>query len=117
KRVTRRLLEQADLAVPAGRSATFDDQDQEFLDRHGPLVVKPARGEQGRGITVGVETERELTTAIERARSHCPDVLLETLVPGRDLRILVIDGEVVAAAERRPATIQGNGEASIRELV
>jgi GNAT-family acetyltransferase (TIGR03103 family) len=117
KRHTRRILERAGLPVARGRDARFDDRDHEFLDEVGEVVVKPARGEQGKGITVGVADHVELDTALETARSHCPDVLIEQRVPGEDLRIVVIDHEVVAAAVRRPASVVGTGRHSVRDLV
>jgi D-alanine-D-alanine ligase-like ATP-grasp enzyme len=44
-------------------------------------------------------------------------VLLEEAVAGEDLRILVIDHQVVAAAVRRPAAVIGTGEHTIRALI
>ncbi|HEX9765511.1 MAG TPA: N-acetylglutaminylglutamine synthetase [Nitriliruptorales bacterium] len=117
KRVTRRLLADAGLNVPAGVSAAFDETDEKFLAEHGTVVVKPARGEQGKGVTVGVTTAEQLRSAIDHARAFCPDVLLEEFVEGLDLRVIVIDGHVVAAAERRPARVVGDGATPIRELV
>jgi GNAT-family acetyltransferase (TIGR03103 family) len=80
-------------------------------------VVKPARGEQGNGITVGVTTGDGLERAITFARAHCPDVLLEECVAGQDLRIIVIGHQVVAASVRRPATVVGDGTSTIGALV
>ena len=117
KRVTRRIAEQAGLAVPRGRTAGNAAQDEAFLAELGELVVKPARGEQGKGITVGVREPDALARAIELARQHCPDVLLEQLVAGQDLRVVVIGHDVVAAAVRRPASVIGDGEHTVRELV
>jgi GNAT-family acetyltransferase (TIGR03103 family) len=117
KRLTRRLLAEAGLSVPRGRVATGDEDDRALLDDLGELVVKPARGEQGNGITVGVRTANELERAVELARTYCPDVLLEECVSGEDLRIVVIDHEVVAASVRRPPTIVGTGRHTIRELI
>ena len=117
KRVTRRILQRAGLSVPRGRTATGDEQDVAFLADVGEVVVKPARGEQGRGITVGVTDAEELSAAVEQARAHCPDVLLEQRVPGQDLRIVVIDHSVVAASVRRPASVIGDGRHTVRELV
>ncbi|MCC5951988.1 MAG: N-acetylglutaminylglutamine synthetase [Acidimicrobiia bacterium] len=117
KRVTRRVLAEAGLVVPAGRTASFDDSDLDFLAEVGSVVVKPARGEQGRGITVGVNDPGQLRRALEVARTFCPEVLVEEYRPGSDLRIVVIDHEVVAAAIRRPATIIGNGTHPIKELI
>ncbi|PZG23266.1 N-acetylglutaminylglutamine synthetase [Micromonospora craterilacus] len=117
KRVTRRILTEAGLSVPGGRTATGDSADAEFLAEVGQLVVKPARGEQGNGITVGVGTTEALAAAVELAARFCPDVLLEELCTGEDLRVVVIDHEVVAAAVRRPASITGDGVHDIAELI
>lgn len=117
KRLTRRIVAEAGVTVPRGRLATFDEGDLAFLDEVADVVVKPVRGEQGLGITVGVEGPDALVDALDRARQHCPDVLLEERAPGDDLRLVVIDERVVAAAVRRPAEVVGTGEHTIRDLV
>ncbi len=117
KRVTRKVLVEHGLSVPRGREATFDEADEAFLGEVGAVVVKPARGEQGAGITVGVRSAVGLRAAVDRARKHCPDVLLEELVTGADLRVIVIDHEVVAAAERRPAEVIGDGRRDVHDLI
>lgn len=117
KRVTRRIMERAGLSVPRGQTATFGTEDHDLLREVGELVVKPARGEQGNGITVGVTTGDELERAITLARAHCPDVLLEERSAGQDLRIIVIGHQVVAASVRRPATVIGDGHSTVGELV
>jgi GNAT-family acetyltransferase (TIGR03103 family) len=117
KRHTRRILAAAGLHLPTGRDATFDDGDHAFLAEVGDVVVKPARGEQGQGITVGVTDGEHLTRAIALARTFSTDVLLEERIHGEDLRVVVIDHEVVAAAVRRPATVVGTGRHSVRDLI
>jgi GNAT-family acetyltransferase (TIGR03103 family) len=81
------------------------------------VVVKPARGEQGAGISVDVRDPDALEEAVAEAHTFSDTVLLEEFVTGTDLRIIVIAGEVVAAATRRPPRIQGTGQASIRDLI
>jgi GNAT-family acetyltransferase (TIGR03103 family) len=117
KRVTRRVLARAGLRVPRGRQATGDTQDLGFLAEMGQVVVKPARGEQGAGVTVGVRDEEGLMEAVTLALGHCPDVLIEEVCQGEDLRVLVIDHEVVAAAVRKPAAITGDGVHTVAELI
>ena len=117
KRVTRRICQSAGLSVPRGRTATGGEDDVAFLREAGEVVVKPARGEQGKGITVGVREPAELVAAVATARQHCPDVLLEELVHGQDLRVIVIGHEVVAAAVRKPASVLGDGSTPIGELI
>ncbi|ORB70154.1 N-acetylglutaminylglutamine synthetase [Mycobacterium scrofulaceum] len=120
KRLTRRLVSEAGITVPRARLATFDEGDYNFLSEVGEVVVKPTRGEQGKGITVGVTADNgpdELAAALARARQQYPDVLIEQRVQGDDLRLVVIDGRVVAAALRLPPEIIGTGEHSIRDLI
>jgi GNAT-family acetyltransferase (TIGR03103 family) len=106
--------------VPRARLATFDKEDLAFLTEVGEVVVKPTRGEQGKGITVGVNVDHgpdELTAALTRAREQFHEVLIEQRVSGDDLRLVVVDGRVVAAALRMPPEIIGTGEHSIRDLI
>jgi GNAT-family acetyltransferase (TIGR03103 family) len=120
KRLTRRLVSEAGITVPRARLATFDEGDYDFLREVGEVVVKPTRGEQGKGITVGILADSgpdELAAALARAREQHPEVLIEQRVPGSDLRLVVIDGRVVAAALRLPPEIIGTGDHSVRELI
>lgn len=117
KATTRRILEAAGIPVAPGRLATFDQADRDFLALHGDVVVKPARGEGGQGITVGVTDEGALHTALAAARSVSDDVLLERRMDGDDVRVLVIGGAVVAAAVRRPPRVVGDGRSTVGELV
>jgi GNAT-family acetyltransferase (TIGR03103 family) len=117
KGVTRRVLEGAGIHVPPGRRVRDDRSDLDFLEQHGSVVVKPARGEQGEGVTVGITEAGPLREAIELARLRCPQVLMEAKVDGEDLRIIVIDHKVVAAAVRRPAEVRGTGQHTIAQLI
>jgi GNAT-family acetyltransferase (TIGR03103 family) len=120
KRLTRRLVSEAGITVPRARLATFDDDDYAFLTDVGEVVVKPTRGEQGKGITVGVTAENgpdELRAALARAREEHPEVLIEQRVDGEDLRLVVIDGKVIAAALRTPPEVIGTGKHSVRDLI
>ena len=81
------------------------------------MVVKPARGEQGRGVSVGLVTLEEVKAAIETARSVSDRVLLEACFAGEDLRLVVIDFKLAAAAIRRPPRVVGDGEHDLRTLI
>ncbi len=117
KRLTRRILEAGGVhtadQIEVGDEAAL----KAFLDRHPRVVVKPARGEQGRGITVDVRGMAAVQDAIGAARQHGDVVIVEELVEGQDLRIVVIDHQVVAAATRRPAQVIGDGRSDLRTLI
>jgi GNAT-family acetyltransferase (TIGR03103 family) len=117
KAVTRRLMVKAGLKVPAQTVAGTAEENAAFLAEHGSIVVKPARGEQGKGITVDVRTPDEVAKAVAAARNHAETVLLEQFFQGDDLRIIVIDYRVVAGAIRRPAEVTGTGEHTVAALI
>ena len=117
KLVTHRWLARAGLNTPSYRVAGRTDANVAFLEKHGSVVVKPAVGEQGRGITVGVTSAEALDTALAEARRFHDRVLLESFHEGQDLRIVVIGFKVVAAAVRRPPQVIGDGEHRIETLI
>ncbi|MGF9692477.1 N-acetylglutaminylglutamine synthetase [Rhizobium sp. 0TCS1.26] len=118
KAVTRRVVERADIIVPEQMTATDDDDAlQAFLDKHARVVVKPARGEQGRAVAVGLDSLEDVRKAIAAAREVCDRVLIESCFEGEDLRLVVIDFKLVAAAVRRPPHVIGDGRHSVRDLI
>jgi GNAT-family acetyltransferase (TIGR03103 family) len=117
KRVTARLLQHAGLAVPAQATAGDRETNEAFLRQHGAIVVKPVDSEQGKGIAVNLTSIEEVETAIEHAAQFGGGVLLEQFCEGQDLRIVVINHQVVAAAVRQPATVVGDGQSTIAELI
>ncbi len=117
KAVTHRVLAAVGLRVPAQTQVDSEQQAAAFLERYGALVVKPARGEQGEGISVDIRQVEDLRKALERARRVSERVLLEEYIAGEDLRIICIDFETVAAAIRRPPVIVGNGKHTVAQLI
>jgi GNAT-family acetyltransferase (TIGR03103 family) len=117
KRVTRRIVEANGVTVPAQLLDPSEEARKAFLEEYGSVVVKPVRGEQGNGISVDVKTLDALADAVATARAFCEDVVVEQYFPGEDLRLVVIDFRVVAAAIRRPAQVVGDGRASVQKLI
>ncbi len=117
KRVARRIVAAAGVKVPAQLSDHDADARAAFLSEHGRVVVKPARGEQGRGVSVGLATPEDVEAAVMAARDVCPDVVIEACFTGEDMRLIVIDYKVVAAAIRRPARVIGDGAKTIEQLI
>jgi len=117
KAVTHNLLKTININLPKQKVVTRSERDFEFLKKHKHIAVKPADGEQGKGISLMVTSPDELELAIKRAEQISTKVIMEEFVKGKDLRIVVINFEVVAAAIRKPPEIIGNGVHTIAELI
>ncbi len=117
KQVTTRLLHKAGLRTPQQQLAGSAAENAAFLDSCRAVVVKPACGEQGKGVQVNLSDPAAVETAIRLAREISSKVLLEEFHPGEDLRIIVINHQVVAGAVRRPPRVIGTGRHTIRALI
>ncbi len=120
KQLTTKLLSAAGLPVPASASTTEVDEAVAIARRIGyPVVVKPLDGNHGRGVSIGLTDDDGVTQAFARAteQSRSGRVLVEKCIVGRDYRVLVVGGRMAAIAEREPASVTGDGEHTISELV
>ncbi|MDP9348332.1 MAG: cyanophycin synthetase, partial [Gemmatimonadota bacterium] len=114
---TKRLLERVGLPVPRGGVArTLDEALEIAADLGPPVLLKPLDANEGRGISGRLETEEEVRAAWPVAAAESPEVVVERYTEGRDHRVVVVNGRVVAVAERIPAHVVGDGRRSVREL-
>ncbi|MFV2179591.1 cyanophycin synthetase, partial [Actinomadura sp. LOL_011] len=128
KRLAHRLLADAGLPVPDGRVAASPAEALEALrDIGAPVVVKPVAGHQGEGVHIELTEPPEVVAAFTEAAGGAGGgpkgdadgaaVIVESYVPGRDYRVLVVGGRVAAAAELTAARVVGDGAATVAELV
>ena len=120
KSLTNRLLDSAGLPVPRSEVVTTEEETVTAANRLGfPCVVKPLDGNHGRGVHLDLRSEEAVRAAFKGAlaESRSGDLVVETYVAGNDYRCLVIGGKVAAIAERVPASVTGDGEHTVRELV
>ncbi|HEV7416297.1 MAG TPA: N-acetylglutaminylglutamine synthetase, partial [Tianweitania sediminis] len=83
KAVTRRIISAAGLKVPEQIFADDQEAVARFLQTQGSVVVKPARGEQGRGVSVGLRTLDDVQRAVAEAREISERVLVEDCFEGQ----------------------------------
>ena len=119
KEATKRILAASGVPVPRGTTINFLDDLQQAIEHVGgfPIVIKPLDGNHGRGITIDIRTQEEAEAAYDAARQVSRSIIVERYYVGRDHRVLVIDGKVVAVAERVPAHVVGNGRSTIADLI
>ncbi len=120
KELTNRLLR--DLGIPSPRGITVSDEDEAVRQaaRIGyPVVLKPTDGNHGRGVGVDLADEQAVRShfAVARAASRSGSVIVEQMIRGKDFRVLAINNEVVAVAERVSAHVVGDGVNTVEDLI
>ncbi|MGB3200340.1 MAG: acetate--CoA ligase family protein, partial [Nodosilinea sp.] len=109
--------------VPKGDIVATRQEALDAADRIGyPIALKPVSGHKGEGVTAGVRDSEELEAAFDRAVASIPvdesvRVIVETSIAGSDFRLLCVNGRFVAAMERRPAFVTGDGYSTVGELI
>ncbi|HPO25442.1 MAG TPA: cyanophycin synthetase, partial [Arenimonas sp.] len=99
------LVQTESLAIRAARRIGF------------PVVTKPYNGNHGRGISIRLMNDDEVAEGFAKAKEHSRSVIVETFMEGDDHRLLVVNGELVAATRRTPGHVVGNGVHTISQLV
>ena len=115
---TNRILHSLGLPVP--RQALVSQQSeavQAAAKLGGPVVLKPYNGNHGRGITINIQQADDIRAAYQAAAEHSKSVIVETYIPGDDHRLLVVNGELIAATRRTPGHVVGDGRSTVAELV
>jgi cyanophycin synthetase len=118
KELTIKLLRDVGIPTPRHYLVRSEAEAVAAAERLGfPLVTKPLDVSHGRGISLNLRTLDEVRRGFAIANEYTSSVLVETFLTGNDYRVLVINHEVVAVAERVPAHVIGDGEHSIAELI
>jgi cyanophycin synthetase len=119
KEGTKQILRDAGVPVPRGTVVHFLDELEGAIEDIGgyPIVIKPLDGNHGRGITIDINSWNEAEQAYDIAKDVSRAVIVEHFYRGRDHRVLVINGKVVAVAERVPANVMGDGKSTVQELI
>jgi cyanophycin synthetase len=120
KSLTNRLLDSAGLPVPKSEVVDSEEAAVTAARRLGfPCVVKPLDGNHGRGVHLDLHDEEAVRAAVPDAlkESRSGVLVVETYITGNDYRCLVIGGKVAAIAQRVQASVTGDGEHTVRQLV
>jgi cyanophycin synthetase len=118
KEETNKILASLGLPVPQQELVQSETQAVRAARRIGfPVVTKPYNGNHGRGISIRLTTDEEVAHGFKVAREHSRSVVVESFLEGDDHRLLVVNGELIAATRRTPGHVVGDGEHTVSELV
>ena len=118
KEETNKIL--GSLGLPIPKQVLVQHQDRAIAAAHKigfPVVTKPYNGNHGRGISIRLMNDEEVAMGFLAAKEHSRSVIVESFLEGDDHRLLVVNGELIAATKRTPGQVIGDGVRSIAELV
>jgi cyanophycin synthetase len=118
KDLTKELLRACGVPVPEGQVVDSAEAAWEAAEDIGlPVVVKPSDGNHGRGVTLDLSTREDVMAAFAVAASHGSEVIVERCLRGLEHRLLVVGGQVVAAARGDAAWVIGDGSSTVEALI
>ncbi|HVF80490.1 MAG TPA: cyanophycin synthetase, partial [Flavisolibacter sp.] len=77
----------------------------------------PLDGNHGKGATINILDWEHALCAFHRAKKYGEEVIVEKFIEGCDYRVLVINYKFVAAALRTPASVTGDGNHTVQQLI
>ncbi len=119
----KRHLQSLDINTQDGQMFHIDKKNDmlNFAETIGyPVVLKPATGSMGRGVTASIKDKNELIEAIESLRVNFAEykyVILETYFEGADYRIYIVGDKMTAAYMRESARVTGDGVSTVQALI
>lgn len=118
KEQTKKILNDNAIPVAKGDICVDEEDLKNTIDRIGyPIVLKPLDGNHGKGASINVKTWEDAVAGMEFAKKYGRKVIVEKFITGHDFRVLVIDNKMVAAAQRVPANVVGDGHSTIAQLI
>ncbi|MBS0340077.1 MAG: cyanophycin synthetase [Proteobacteria bacterium] len=118
KELTKSLLQSCGVPVPEGQVVDSAEEAWEAAEDIGlPVAVKPSDANHGRGVSLELTTREEVIAAFAVAEPEGSDVMVERFVRGSEHRLLVVGGQVVAAARGEIITVTGDGKQTVAELI
>ncbi|MFM7466673.1 MAG: cyanophycin synthetase, partial [Crocinitomicaceae bacterium] len=118
KEQTKRMLDAASIPVAKGSICVDEEDLEDTIEKIGyPIVIKPLDGNHGKGASINVTNLEDAVEGLAYAKKYSRRVIVERFITGFDFRVLVIDNKVIAAAQRVPAHVVGDGQHSIQWLI
>lgn len=116
--LARTLLQSCGVPIPEGCLVEDVAEAWEAAEDIGvPVVIKPADGDHGRGVLTNLTTREAIESACATIIADGGGALVEQYVHGSEYRLLIVGGELIAAARGEKLSIVGDGKSTVNELI
>ena len=121
KQNTKDVLKEHGISTPEGDRFELKVRDEIIKcanEIEYPVVVKPLSESMGRGVFTDISNDKELNEILDHyEKSRYSKLILEKHYYGNEYRIYVVGNEAVSCVYREAASVTGDGEKTIQQLI
>lgn len=118
KRKTHSILSSSNIpTIKQAQVYSVNDYKNIFLSIPTPQVIKPTLGQKGENIFFNITNANQGINAVQSILKKHKSAVVEEFFKGQDLRICVLNDQIIGVSQRHPPTIIGDGVHTIEELI
>ena len=120
KELTKEFLRRNNINVAAGKVFKKEDFDEvaAYCEKiKFPVVIKPVAGAHGEDVYTNINNKKELRTVLKEVLKKNDYILVEKMFFGTEYRLIATRNKFLAATNRIPANVVGDGIHNIKELI
>lgn len=129
KDVTKAILDDMGISTPKGIMVETFEEAKNLIKKNKmkyPLIAKPSDGSRAVGVTWDIKNEDDLKKAVNLIKKKQKEkgvflrsrkFIVEEMFEGDEFRVLVFDNKIASCIHKIPATVEGDGIKSIKELI
>lgn len=120
KELTKEFLRRKKINVATGKVFRKDDFDKvvAYCEKiKFPVVIKPVDGAHGKDVYVNINNKKDLKVILKKVLKRNDYILAEKMFFGTEYRLIATRNKFLAATNRIPANVIGDGVHSIGELI
>lgn len=118
KNITYKLLEKNIIPIPLTyyfKNARDIIKKTSFFKY--PLIIKENTGEKSKNLLVNIRNRAELSQKINKIKNSENDYIVQRMAKGKEYRVLVFNGQVIACLNLIPPYVVGDGSSNIKKLI
>jgi len=120
KELTKEFLRRDNVNVATGKVFKKDDLDKIVVYCEKikfPVVIKPVDGAHGKDVYTNINNKKELRVVLKEVLKKNDYILAEKMFFGTEYRLIATRNKFLAATNRVPANVVGDGIHNIKELI
>ena len=120
KELTKEFLKRSNINVAIGKVFEKNDFDEvvDYCEKiKFSVVIKPVAGAHGKDVYTNISNKKDLKVVLEKVLQKNDYILVEKMFLGTEYRLVATKNKFLAATNRVPANVVGDGINTIKNLI